>query len=195
MRPFSVTRLQAVAGSLVHADAAVPDIATVTTSETIVGVVDPVTATNTEAQGILSQQNDCSTYFDAGAGTFSAGTQTSAALFLASDNVQSINNLTFTTVGGTSTQGTGQGSTITMNLNSPFMLPVQLQNGGPPVIYTVGSFVSASPQGKAGMLFHELAHTLNMIPRDGGNTDQSIRNTRTIMEHCEAAIRSYFQYH
>lgn len=153
---------------------------------------DAVSATNASAQAILSQQNACSTYFNAGAGTFTGGTQISAALFLASDNVQSVNNSTFTTVGGTSTQGAGQGSTIAMNLNSPFMLPVRPQNGGPPMIFTIGPFISASPQGKVGMLFHELAHTLNMIPRDGGNRDQSIKNTQTIMEHCEAAIRSYF---
>lgn len=127
----------------------------------------------------------CSDYFNGGAATFSAGTQTLAALFLASDSVLSVSNPTFTAVGGTTTQGTGSGSTITMNLNSPFMLPVRIQNGAPPSLYKVGSFVSASPQGRMGMLLHELAHTLNMIPRDGTSRDQSIRNTQTIMDHCE----------
>lgn len=153
---------------------------------------DPVTATRNAAQSILSQQNACSDYFNAGAAAFTGAANSSAAAIFAGVNVQSVNNQTFTAVGGTTTQGTGQGSTITMNLNSPFMLPVRAQSNAPPLVYHVGTLISASPGGKVGQVFHEFAHNLNMIRPDGTDRAQSMRNTQIIMDHCETAIRAFF---
>ena len=150
----------------------------------------PVDDTKRRVVDFLKQHNPCSEYFNAGAQAFlNVGEITGpiASAVLSTDQLVPIANEPFTAVAMTSTQGSGPGATIQVNLNSPFLFPSHGQG-----LYHIGEELSTSDVGRAGMLLHELAHTLNMIPRDGGNPDQSHQNTQTIMTNCEGALVSSF---
>jgi RHS repeat-associated protein len=146
--------------------------------------------------GILGGTNPCSSYFNATAQDFTEGSNSSAVSIFDAVNIKSKNNQPFTPVAAQTSQGTGAFSVITVNLNSPWTLPVALTATGPKIYY-VGPFVASTPQGHLIELLHEFAHNINpenstAFPRDGLNSAQSAANTQTIIQNCGSTVQDLF---
>lgn len=97
-------------------------------------------------------------------------------------------------------QGTGIGSTININMNGAFFKGTAFftSSGGPggqiagPL--TVGPYSGNTLQAQVTTILHEYAHNLNLIPADarGPNTpaNQSNINTSAIVSNCGAGINA-----
>jgi hypothetical protein len=63
--------------------------------------------------------------------------------------------------------------------------------GVPPLLVpaNVGPFQGGSLGAQIGLLIHEFAHSLNLIPSDKTSSDQSNQNMNTIFKNCLSAIQ------
>ncbi|SRR5258708_32074061 len=128
---------------------------------------------------ILSQQNDCSDWLNKAADQMSGGILGSAAQIF--DSTPLLLEVTDTN----SMARTKQGSInypILVNLNGAFFPG---HGSGTPI---GGVYQPGSTPAQITILLHEMAHKLNAIPRDSVSSSQSIENTKTVLQHCEAAI-------
>ncbi len=149
--------------------------------------------------GILRGNNPCSTFFNSMAVDFTGSNEpVSAPDMFQSDNIRFSNNADFTLYAANTSQGTGAGSRINVNINSPWTFSVRSGVNGPPLLYHVGPFLSSTLQGQTVELMHEFAHNINsmnsqVFPPDDGIPTQSFANTNTIVTNCAATIQSVTQ--
>jgi len=155
------------------------------------------------ADFVLNQDdNGCSSWLNGYAADFMPPglqgdmLQNKAAAMFQSDSFALVNNSAFTTTIANTTQGTGWGSSIYINVNSPWTIssppPGMPGVGG---YYTSGSFsgsdfASTSLYGQTVTVLHEFGHTINALGTDVGPNAQttSSANTATVARNCGGAI-------
>ncbi|HTA22728.1 MAG TPA: adenylate/guanylate cyclase domain-containing protein [Terriglobales bacterium] len=154
---------------------------------------------------ILSQNNNCSTFFNNALAQFNAATgggrdspnnylgnhlsaTPAATLFSAiAANTNVIATEQFQMAAMSTSQGEGVNSQITVNLNSPFLFPAAFTSQGFRIFW-VGPFGSATPQGQVVEALHQFAHDISAIPPDQGNALLSQASTRMILQNCASAV-------
>ena len=96
-------------------------------------------------------------------------------------------------------QGNGSFSTITLNVNGAFFLPIaQVTNdpveGGPISFHgvhtlQVGPYAGNTLRAQVVTLLHELGHLENLLPVDEGDRDgKSLQNTMEVLRNCRPEI-------
>ncbi|MGH9681280.1 MAG: RHS repeat-associated core domain-containing protein [Candidatus Acidiferrales bacterium] len=150
------------------------------------------------AMRILSGNNDCANFFNSSV-FFSAqanatgSVSNNAAAALGSDEINASGHLNLNQAASTPYEGSGFNSAINVNSKpggaflgpgdfGPYLYPHV-------ITYTSGGvFASGTLAAQTAAILHELAHTLSVIPEDGGNTPASLANNVTIAGKCAVAI-------
>ena len=172
----------------------------------------PVGKARRAVDDILKGNGECAKFFNQGASSFLGGasSQTAADLFDSDNiNVESGKATTITkSADGSLTQpyaartseGTGANSDIILNSNgaffnsSAFIVNASGQITGQTGRLTFGGTADPFAYGgntlaaQAGILLHEFAHTINLIPSDSSSPDQSTKNSQTILDKCKHQI-------
>jgi hypothetical protein len=84
-----------------------------------------------------------------------------------------------------------------INSLGPFYMAKNVLPGGSQrAMISVGGFQSNTREARATLLLHELGHLVMtqdgkwLLPDDGDNADKSLRNTKTVLQHCGDQIKS-----
>lgn len=165
-----------------------------------------------KVKNILNGKSPCAQFFQQGAKSFLGADTPSASDLFGSDSIVKDKDgpakLTKSADGNTISQpyaaktseGTGANSTIDLNPNGAFFNSTAFfansMGSGSPATgdLTIGGsdnprqYAGGSIQAQATILLHEFAHTINLIPSDGGDATQSLKNTQTILDHCKDEI-------
>ena len=148
---------------------------------------------------ILNALNDCSDFFNNSAlvGAFGAAGVYDNLNIQIQDNSTATG--TYTSQAARSEQASASESptTVLVWTNCPLGVPMQPANfggnAGPPALLHIGSFLGGTLGADVIMMLHELAHIVDVIPRDGPSVDPtgkvSQQNTDTILKNCEDALK------
>jgi hypothetical protein len=174
---------------------------------------DPISRARAALNNLLKGKNPCAEFFNQGATNFatnSPGAPTTGADAINAANIvkdpsgpsqivksadQNGNIVYSQPYGAKTIEGGGPSGTIDINPNGAFYKTTAFVRGTTQTMgLTIGGtenphqFAGDTLQAQMTILLHEMAHLLNMIPSDGSNPNQSLRNTQTILDHCKSDI-------